>query len=122
MTHPPYWHSNVNNLHNALTRSGSTHSVADILEILQTQDNAFWMATPDSFLLSEIIDYPRKRIVNMSLAGGSLDDMRVFEPVMTTFARRNGCTESQIMGREGWHRVLPGYRRCGLMLRKSLED
>lgn len=117
---PSYWHDNADRLVVALRRSGDTHRAADILDILRSNDNAFWLATPESFLLSEVIDYPCKRVMNMSLAGGRLEDMLQFERTMVAFAMRAGCGEAQVQGREGWQKVLPGYHRNGVMLRKML--
>jgi hypothetical protein len=120
-TTPPHWQENLGNIAAALHRSGDTHAVADVLDILQHNDNAYWISTPDSFLLSEIIDHPRKRIMNWALAGGKLDDMLRFEQAMSIFALRAGCHEAHVQGRAGWERVLPGYSRSSVWLRKTLR-
>jgi hypothetical protein len=36
------------------------------------------------------------------------------------YARAAGCEAVRIMGREGWQRMLPSYRRTGIVLERAL--
>lgn len=120
--YPPHWHSNVERVAEALRRSGSTHGVDDVLRMLRSDERVYWIATPDTFMMAEIVDYPLKRVINGSLVGGQRHEVLMFEDRMCDFARQAGCVEAQITGRPGWQRVLPGYRCAAVMLRKSLVE
>lgn len=119
---PPHWQTNLPRLEEACRRSGATHDAADVLQILMTDNRAFWLATPDSFGVAEVWDYPRKRVINWSWAGGVVNDLLDFGDKFSRLAMAAGCTEVQLIGRPGWERVLGphGYQKRGVVLRKTL--
>lgn len=119
-TCPPFWSDNIPRLQAALDSYGNTHAVDDVLDMLRASDAAFWIATPRSFVVAELINYPRRRVLNLALAGGVMSDMQQFEGQLVRFARQADCDETRIVGRPGWERALPGYRRAGVILRRTL--
>ena len=59
----------------ALEYANGSHSIDDIFQIVVAGDAQFW-ATEEAALVTEIIDYPRKRTLRFWLAGGNLDSLR----------------------------------------------
>ncbi len=55
------------------------------------------------------------------LAGGDLSELRDIEREIDLYARSFGYPFVEIVGRPGWERVLPGYRRVAVVLRKELQ-
>ena len=54
------------------------------------------------------------------LAGGNLQEMLDMEKDICSHARTNGFTSVEIIGRPGWERMLDGYRRTAVLMRKEL--
>lgn len=109
--YPPHWHVNLRYLRAGLRRGGNTHTENDVLEMWR-KDKAQWWATPYSFVLTVIIDYPRKRRIRCELAGGSLLEILTYwEPQILAWAKQQGCDEAEFSGRRGWRRVMqPGWK------------
>lgn len=64
----------------------------------------------NAWIVTEIIDTPRKRYLNVFLAvGDSIDDVTTLIPELVRFARAHGCLWIQALGRVGWGAVLPRY-------------
>lgn len=72
--------------------------------------------------VTEILEYPRKRALNVFLVGGDLEELKTIEPKLEDFAREHGCTEFQATGRKGWLRAhSDGWKPAGYTLRKALS-
>jgi len=56
-------------------------------------------------LVSETMAYPRLKVLNCFLAGGSLEGLKTLEGRVMEFARQSGCSKLRIMGRDGWAKV-----------------
>jgi hypothetical protein len=54
------------------------------------------------------------------LAGDGLGICRSGIGLIEAWARARGCAGVEIEGRAGWQRVLPGYARDDVILRKEL--
>jgi hypothetical protein len=121
MNEPPYWIENLPRLEEACRRGGDLYGTADVLHMITTDPDAFWCATPNSFGVAELIAYPRKRVIHWSFAGGERAEILTFGEHYERLARLAGCTEIQMYGRPGWERVLTGYHKTGVVLRKRLE-
>jgi hypothetical protein len=62
----------------------------------------------------------RKACVVVACGG---DDMRRWIGLLDSieaYARAAGCEAVRMMGREGWQRMLPSYRRTGIVLERAL--
>jgi hypothetical protein len=51
------------------------------------------------------------------LAGGDLGELKRMEQSAEAHAREWGCDRMTIIGRKGWERALPGYRRVTLLVK-----
>jgi hypothetical protein len=58
--------------------------------------------------------------LRIGLAGGDLEELLDIEEKICSYARINGFTSVEIIGRPGWERMLDGYRRTAVLLRKEL--
>jgi len=119
---PPYWFENLPRMRDALDKSGGCYEPEDVLSMLQDNDNAFWLATPTSFLMAEVMTYPRKRVFNWSVAAGDMDELLGFGRRFAALGLQMGCSEAQLMGRPGWERRLSNYRKVAVILRCPLRE
>src|SRR5262245_55054014 len=118
---PPHWSDNFQRLQETCRRSGGLHDAADVLHELQTDNTKFWRASPNSFLVGEIVTYPRRRILNYWLAGGDLKEVLAFSEEYKPLARAAGCDAVFLTGRPGWERVLAAkYRRVGVIMKQDV--
>lgn len=72
-------------------------------------------------LVTEIIDYPSKRVLDLAfMAGDRMDLWLAALPALEAWAVTQGIDQVQIQGRPGWERVT-GYPRAAVVLVKDLE-
>lgn len=76
----------------------------------------------ESAVVTEVADYPRKRILRYVLAGGNnLDNW--LEPIqdkIELFATTNFCQSIEVAGRKGWLRKLQGFKQNIYLMSKEL--
>ncbi len=87
----------------ALAHGGGTHNFDDVRESIERGDLHYW-PRGDSFVVTEIEVYPRKKVCHIFLAAGKMDDMRALLPGVEQWARVNGCAAVSLLGRLGWGR------------------
>lgn len=104
-----------------LRMAGGTYTVGDIADGILAGKFQFWMR-PNSGIVTEVIAYPRKRVLNYFLVFGELDECLSMQPEIEAFAKEHGCTAVACAGRAGWERVLPahGWRRLWTVMAKDL--
>jgi hypothetical protein len=89
----------------ALDRGGNTHTVQDVAAGLESGQFQMWTGD-DSIIITEIVDFPRKRICNYFLAGGRLNELEPMVPVIEEWAKEErGCDGITLIGREGWSKT-----------------
>jgi hypothetical protein len=70
-------------------------------------------------MVTEIIQYPRKRVLGIVLAAGDLDQLQDMGPDVAEWAKAQGCASAMLFGRVGWQRALPDWTvRAVIMERK----
>ena len=76
----------------------------------------------ESAVVTEVADYPRKRILRYVLAGGNnLENW--LEPIqekIEEFATNNYCQAIEVAGRKGWLRKLKGFEQKIYIMSKEL--
>jgi hypothetical protein len=92
----------------ALDYNGGTHVWADIVAGIESGKMQLWPA-PKAALVTEIIKYPRKQVLNVFLGGGDLDQIMDMQPSVMAWAKAQGCEALHMSGRLGWTRTLPKY-------------
>lgn len=79
-----------------------------------------WLA-PNSIAVTTIDEYPVSKICTVVLGAGKLDECRdVLLPKVEKFAKDHGCSRMMIVGREGWGKSLPGFKRTAVISEKVL--
>ena len=92
----------------ALEYSGGTHDIIDIYEGLYTGSMQLW-PNKKSCLVTEIITYPKKKVLNVFLGGGDLTEILEMHESVITWAQGQGCSALSMTGRFGWKKPLSKY-------------
>ena len=81
-------------------------------------------AAPKGCIVTEIVVYPRKKVVNLFLAGGELDQIMDMEHDIGKWAERQGCTGGMMTGRLGWKKPLSenGWKLKHVHFHKEIEN
>ena len=105
----------------ALELSGGTHTLDDVVQAIIKGEMQFWPA-PKGCAVTEIVNYPRKKVLHIFLAGGEMQQIIDMDDSAVEFAKMNGCTGMSIAGRKGWKRVLKdkGYEETFTVLGKDI--
>lgn len=89
----------------ALEYADGTHTYDDIVEMVM-QGRLLWKCLPNSFMIFEVVTYPRQRNLHVFLAGGNLQEIRDTQDELIELARLAGCTTITLSGRRGWVKAL----------------
>lgn len=89
----------------------------DVMQLWLILDNGAVTA----MAITELINYPQKKICRIVVCGGRnvgrwLNERRHIDE----WARQNGCQAMELIGREGWARMMPDWRRM-VFLEKDLD-
>jgi len=105
----------------ALAYSGGTHDFDDIAAGIETGRFQLWPA-PDGCLVTEIINYPKKRVLNVFLAGGKMAQIIDMNDAVCAWGKAHGCDTITINGRPGWAKVAApfGWKPIFTALEKDL--
>jgi hypothetical protein len=106
----------------ALCYCGGTHEWDDIVYLVRRRLAQFWPGERAA-LVTEVINTPCQRYLNIWLVGGELEEILAIEPHIINFAREQGCTRVIANGRKGWERVLAplDYRPVYVAYEKDLS-
>ena len=106
----------------ALEHAPGTHTLEDLRDGVRTGAFQLWVA-PHSALLTQIQQYPQRKVLCLYLAGGLLNELLDLLPSVLDWARtQHGCQSAYIAGRGGWARVLRkhGWEETQVILERSL--
>lgn len=105
----------------ALEYAGGTHTLQDIEDGIRAGQFLLWPGERGC-LVTEIIDFPRKRVLNVWLGGGDMDQLKDMHDSVVAFARYAGCASVTITGRPGWARVWrdQGFAPAHVTLEKEI--
>jgi hypothetical protein len=81
-----------------------THTLADIVQLARDRRAQIWEAD-DALIVTELKDYPLRRVLRYWCAAGTMDSVRALQPRIETWARENGANRADAIGRRGWERV-----------------
>ena len=82
-----------------------------------------WENKVESAVVTEVAQYPQKKVCRYFLAGGS-NINNWLEPIQETiekFAKHNNCNSIEVAGRKGWARKLKGYEQKVYLFSKELS-
>ena len=89
----------------ALEYSGGTHNFDDVAEALESGKMQLWPA-PKGCIVTEIVVYPRKKVLNVFLGAGELDQLMDMHKDVIAWSKAQGCVAVTITGRHGWKKPL----------------
>ena len=89
----------------ALEYSGGTHNFDDVVSGLAEGKMQLWPA-PKGCIVTEIVVYPRKKVLNVFLGGGELDQLMDMHKDVIAWSKAQGCEAVTITGRYGWKKPL----------------
>ena len=85
----------------ALRRGGDYLTLDDLVGLARAGKCQFW-AADGAAVASEILTYPRKKILNCFMAAGELPAIFALQDRITDFAREQGCAAMVCHGRTAW--------------------
>jgi len=92
----------------ALEYSGGTHNFHDIAEGLVEGRMQLWPSARGC-IVTEIVVYPRKKVLNIFLGGGELDQLLDMHDDVIAWAKDRGCESLTMTGRFGWKKPLKAH-------------
>lgn len=60
----------------------------------------------DACAVTQIVNTPRRRILNVVVAGGNLDTIKKNQGYLIGLAKQHGCDMISAIGRKGWGRAM----------------
>ena len=106
-------------IQDALDHCGNTHSVDDVLQMVEDGKAQLHVGNRCAVVTQEM-DFPAGRQLHYWLAGGDLEELQEIEKRVSENARKNGCTQASIIGRRGWGRSLGFDEMATVMARKLI--
>ena len=101
----PYFLQSEQLLLNALEYGNETHSLEDVAMALNRDEMQLWPGIKTA-VVTEIITYPRQKIINVFLAAGDMDEVIRILPYVEKHGKMEGCTRMTMTGRKGWEKVM----------------
>lgn len=108
-------------IEDALEYSGGTHDFEDVVDGIRAGTMQLWPA-PKGCVVTEIVSYPKKKVIHIFLAGGELDQILDMYDDVSEFGRSNGCVKMTLAGRRGWKKVLSDWKEQFIVLGIDIED
>ena len=95
----------------ALAHGGDTHTFDDVARMIGEGKLQLWHG-PDGCAVTEIIQYPQKRVLHVFLYGGKMDQAIDMIESAEAWGKTQGCSSMTLSGRLGWGRVMDkhGFR------------
>ncbi len=90
----------------AIEMTAGTHTEDDVLAMLVAGRMKLWRKGA-SACITEFIQYPQMKVINVFIAGGSLQEIAPLQIEIENYGRKNGCHRAALLAvREGWTRIL----------------
>jgi hypothetical protein len=87
----------------ALAFMGHTHTLQDVLNMIATGELQSF-AEGNTWALTHIIDFPQRKVLEIFLVIGDMDEAKILHNVVMAYAAAHGCTLIRTFGRAGWSR------------------
>ena len=100
-----------------------TYNWEDVVENVR-QARWYLLALPNSALLIEFLEYPRKRILYVLAAGGKLEEIIKAESDVISIAKSKECNSIEIRGRLGFEKVtskIKGWKKQYTVISKNIN-
>ena len=121
------WDEVIPLVEKALSHAEGELKPEDIRKHLDTGDLRLWVALQDrdiiASMVTEIIQYPRKKIVRViTVAGKDMSMWYDFLPMLEGYAVRNGCSSLEAWTRKGMTRKLKDWKHSYDIITKDLKQ
>jgi hypothetical protein len=83
---------------------GGYLTLEDLIDLARERRVQIW-ANDSAIAATEILAYPRKRVVNAIVAAGDVRGVLALEPQIEAFARSENADAMVTHGRPGWGRI-----------------
>ncbi len=100
-----------------------TYNWEDVVENVR-QGRWYLLALPNSALLIEFLEYPRKRILYVLAAGGKLEEIIKAESDVISIGKSKECDSIEIRGRLGFEKVtskIKGWKKQYTVISKNIN-
>lgn len=106
-----------------LRRSGDLYAFIDIVEAVRSGRMQSF-ALNDSWAVVQIVDYPRRRVLEVVFIVGNMADTEQMESEVIGWAREQGATLISTIARNGWRDTAKerGWRNVATYFIKDLTD
>lgn len=91
----------------ALSYQGGLYTLKDIMERLE-DGRMQSFAEGDTWVITQIVDYPQKTALNIFLVVGNLDEAIKAEERIVAFAKEINADLITAFGRPGWKKMMHG--------------
>jgi uncharacterized protein (UPF0548 family) len=114
--------ANRHHIEAALEYSGGTHTFQDVADAIIAGRMQIWPGQK-SMAVTEIIEYARKKVLHIFLAGGDMEELIDMIDSAAQWGRTQGCTSLTMSGRRGWERVLGkhGFQPVMIVMERAIE-
>jgi hypothetical protein len=79
-----------NLLKRALWKGGDNYTASDVADAIRN-GKAQVFQHGDSVVVTEIVDHPRRKELNLWLAAGNWDELTALDPTLKEYGRKHGC-------------------------------
>ena len=86
-----------------------TYNWSDVVENVR-QGRWFLLALPNSALLIEFLQYPKKRVLYVLAAGGKLEEILKTENDVISIAKEMNCSSIEVRGRLGFEKIAKHFK------------
>ena len=100
-----------------------TYNWEDVVENVR-QGRWYLFTLPNSALLIEFLEYPRKRILYVLAAGGKLEEIIKAESDVISIGKSKECDSIEIRGRLGFEKVtskIKGWKKQYTVISKNIN-
>jgi hypothetical protein len=109
-------------IEDALIYADGTFNIIDVADGIALSNMQFW---PDesSAAISQIIEYPRKKVLHIFLLGGDMDGAKGIEKKLVAWGRSQRCRAITLTGRLGWSKSFLkdiGYQSSSISMSKEI--
>ena len=106
----------------ALEYSGGTHSFSDVVNGITSGKMQLW-PSPKGCIVTEFVVYPRKKMLNVFLGGGEMEQLLDMHEDVIAWSKAQGCEAVTISGRFGWKKPLAkhGWKPMHASFIKEIE-
>jgi hypothetical protein len=88
-------------IESALDYAHDTFNLQDIVDSMAVGDLQLWPG-PNSAVITQIVNYPQKKVIHVFLAGGDMDEVKKLEEDLSIWGKHQGCKAVTLVGRPGW--------------------